>query len=442
MNALISEIPRIYTALAEWGACMVYISMLPPRVSRKKLIVCAPAALLAQIAFMASTGKLPIPFWIPCMMVAILLMFGFLYFTCQSNAANIASTCARAFILAELTASLERQIYWFFFPGDDASFIVKAVLLAGIYGSIFFLARLLEHRHIADTRKLDISGRELTGVILVVTGVFIISNISFVTGNTPFSSSYPWEIVMFRTLADAGGYVILYAHYVLCCQARIRKELESTYYILQTQYAQYKHSRESIDLFNRKYHDLKHQISVLRAEKDPEKQQVWLDAIEGDIRDYEAQNKTGNSVLDTILTGKGLYCNKHGISLTCVADGALLEFMDVRDICTVFGNALDNAIESVMRIPEKEKRLIHVSVFKQKGFAMFRFENYYEGELRYEDGLPVTTKENIDYHGYGLKSIRSVADRYGGTASVHARDHWFELDVFIPMEGIPSRGQS
>lgn len=64
--------------------------------------------------------------------------------------------------------------------------------------------------------------------------------------------------------------------------------------------------------------------------------------MEAEIRQYEAQNKTGNKVLDTVLTSKSLYCNKNGITFTCVADGTLLGFMDVMDICSIFGNALDN----------------------------------------------------------------------------------------------------
>ena len=53
--------------------------------------------------------------------------------------------------------------------------------------------------------------------------------------------------------------------------------------------------------------------------------------MEAEIRQYEAQNKTGNKVLDTVLTSKSLYCNKNGITFTCVADGTLLDFMDVMD---------------------------------------------------------------------------------------------------------------
>ena len=120
---------------------------------------------------------------------------------------------------------------------------------------------------------------------------------------------------------------------------------------------QYRQSRESIDVINRKYHDLKHQIAVLRVEEDPARRSAFLDQMEEEIQHYEAQNKTGNSVLDTVLTGKSLYCAKHQIKLTCVADGARLSFMDVMDICTLFGNALDNAIECELSIPDKEKQM-------------------------------------------------------------------------------------
>ena len=54
------------------------------------------------------------------------------------------------------------------------------------------------------------------------------------------------------------------------------------------------------------------------------------------------------------LQRKSLYCNKHGIIFTCVADGTLLDFMDVMDICSIFGNALDNAIECEMKIRKGE----------------------------------------------------------------------------------------
>ena len=125
---------------------------------------------------------------------------------------------------------------------------------------------------------------------------------------------------------------------------------------MRRQYEQYNLSKENIEIINRKYHDLKHQIAVVRAERNSDKREQYLQEMENDIKMYEAQNKTGNKVLDTILTGKHLYCVQHEINFTCVADGMLLDFMNLMDICTIFGNALDNAIECVEKIGDKSKR--------------------------------------------------------------------------------------
>lgn len=94
--------------------------------------------------------------------------------------------------------------------------------------------------------------------------------------------------------------------------------------------------------------------------------------MEQKIRNYEAQNKTENKVLDTLLTMKNLYCMKNDISMTCVVDGILFDFMDVMDICSIFGNALDNAIECEEKIADKEKRMIHVSAFSKMNFLRLK----------------------------------------------------------------------
>ena len=145
------------------------------------------------------------------------------------------------------------------------------------------------------------------------------------------------------------------------------------------------------------------------------------------------QNKTGNKVLDTVLTTKSLYCAKNNITFTCVADGTLLDFMDVMDICSIFGNALDNAIECELKIPDKEKRLIHVSVSKQKNFLLLRFENYYDTELNYQGGAFITTKRDKEFHGYGLKSIRYTVNKYDGAVSIDTKENWFDLKILIPV---------
>ena len=333
----------------------------------------------------------------------------------------------------EFMASFEWQVVCYFFDEAMTNWWLCRGLLVLIYGAIALILYKILRVHMPKDGKMNISHREYISAGLIAVAVFAVSNMSFLTENTPFSGRYSFEIGNIRTLVDLGGIAILYAHLIQCRELRVRKELESVQNVLQNQYVQYKQSRESIELINYKYHDLKHQIAFLRSEDDPKKREEYLNRMEDEIRQYETQNKTGNKVLDTVLTTKSLYCAKHGITFTCVADGTLLDFMDVMDICSIFGNALDNAIECELKIPDKEKRLVHVTVSKQKNFLLLRFENYYEGNLEYQEGKLVTTKKEKEYHGYGLKSIRYTVNKYDGAVSIDTKENWFDLKILIPM---------
>lgn len=433
MEHIMPDIPRIYTAIAEWMACMLFILPIKKRFDNAKTGALMAVFLIVQSVFLMITGSVKIYFWIPCMIIAVLLMIGFIYGCCEISLRDAGYFGMIAFVAAEFMASIEWQVVCFFWDGTVPAVAIQGVVLAAIYGCVAVILYKMLHMHLPKDGKMGISIKEYISGLVIAIAVFAVSNISFLTENTPFSGRYSFEIGNIRTLVDLGGIAILYAHLIQCCELRVRKELEAVQNVLQNQYVQYKQSRESIELINYKYHDLKHQIAVLRSEEDPKKREEFLNRMEEEIRQYEAQNKTGNKVLDTVLTTKSLYCAKHGITFTCVADGTLLDFMDVMDICSIFGNALDNAIECEVKIPEKEKRLIHVTVSKQKQFLILRFENYCEETLQYQEGTPVTTKKEKEFHGYGLKSIQYTVNKYEGAVSVNLEDNWFELKVLIPI---------
>lgn len=433
MEHIMPDIPRIYTAIAEWMACMLFILPVKKRFDNAKTGALMAVFLIVQSVFLMITGSVKIYFWIPCMIIAVLLMIGFIYGCCEISLRDAGYFGMIAFVAAEFMASIEWQVVCFFWDGTVPAVAIQGVVLAAIYGCVAVILYKMLHMHLPKDGKMGISIKEYISGLVIAIAVFAVSNISFLTENTPFSGRYSFEIGNIRTLVDLGGIAILYAHLIQCCELRVRKELEAVQNVLQNQYVQYKQSRESIELINYKYHDLKHQIAVLRSEEDPKKREEFLNRMEEEIRQYEAQNKTGNKVLDTVLTTKSLYCAKHGITFTCVADGTLLDFMDVMDICSIFGNALDNAIECEVKIPEKEKRLIHVTVSKQRQFLILRFENYCEETLQYQEGTPVTTKKEKEFHGYGLKSIQYTVNKYEGAVSVNLEDNWFELKVLIPI---------
>lgn len=204
----------------------------------------------------------------------------------------------------------------------------------------------------------------------------------------------------------------------------------------QLLYAEQKKQRmtaENVELINRKCHDLKHQIAALKRMGSGTERDAYIGKIEQAVMIYESAVKTGNETLDLILMDKQLYCEQHHIKLTCVADGAGLDYLDTMDLYSLFGNALDNAIESVSKEADEANRIISFRVGTRERFVVIHFENYVGEPVRLVGGLPVTSKEDREYHGFGVLSIRHIAEKYHGSMSIRTENNLFCLDIMIPL---------
>lgn len=437
MNFLdLMDTPRLCTAFAEWGACLVYIYLLHRKSRNTKLPLSPGLFFFCFAGWQYLAGRLPLWTWVPCMLGAVLLMYLFLRLFCEGTWQDILYCCLRAFVLAEFTASLHWQLYvWSelnFHIGRHWASLTALVL----YPGVFLLFLILEKAQFPPREAfLDVNAKELSGAAMIALGSFSISNLSFSVPNTPFSSA-SHSILYIRTLVDFSGLVMLYALQDKREELRMRNENQAMNVILQRQYDQYRLSIDNINLLRREFHDLKHYMIAIRSEQNPDKREQYLLEMEEAIQTQEALTNTGNSVLDVLLTTKNTYCIQQNITFTCMADGRPLSFMHVKDICSVFGNMLDNAIECVSRFSDPEKRLITLNVHQQNQFLMIQCENYTDTDLTLSSSqLPFTTKNDKGCHGFGLKSIRHATQKYGGTMTLYAKDHWFTLQIVIPLHG-------
>lgn len=227
---------------------------------------------------------------------------------------------------------------------------------------------------------------------------------------------------------------LLYLQSALFKKSSMRKELETIQLLWHQQKGQYQLSKETIELINHKCHDLKHQVQAIRAVKDEKERETYLEKIEKSVQIYSAIVRTGNEILDTILTEKSLICENSGIHINCVADGSLLAFMNPVDLYTLFGNALDNAIEAVRKLESKEKRVIDIMLYERQSFLMLQIVNPMCGEVKFEDGLPLTTKAKNGYHGYGMKSMLHTIQKYEGHLTTEVKKGCFYFNVMLPLE--------
>ena len=100
---------------------------------------------------------------------------------------------------------------------------------------------------------------------------------------------------------------------------------------------------------------------------------------------------------------------------------------------SLFGNALDNATEAVMKIADPAARTIGLRLAAEDKFVTLTVYNSYEGEIATKDGLPVSAKKDAAFHGFGIKSIRYTVDKYGGGMSVRWKDGVFTLNILFPV---------
>lgn len=239
-------------------------------------------------------------------------------------------------------------------------------------------------------------------------------------------------VTVFRLVVGAVCLCLLFLQRSMEKRLSAEKELAVNQQLWLRQQSQFQMSQANVELINRKCHDLKHQMEAIRRLKDERAIDRQLQELEQAVMLYDSAIHTGNQALDVILTEKNLACEANHITMTCMVDGRGLENIDSVDLYTMFGNALDNAFESVSKLSDPEKRIIQIAAYTEGDLLMIRIRNYFEGELAMKDGLPLTTKGDRENHGFGLKSIRYTAEKYGGTAAVQAEGNYYTLQILIP----------
>ena len=432
MMTVLPNIPRLYTALAEVLAVLLYAQQLPLRWGKRPIIVITAVWAVVLSVFLHNTGDVPIAWWIPCMLCAVSLLYLYQLVTRAVSWLEALYITTRAFILAEFAASVEWQLHCWLFPHRSGAHPLALLLLAVVYGAVHGAMFWLEHSRPSPAGHLEVSNKAALVAFVMAAMVFAVSNLLFLGEGTQANMT----LYYIRTLVDFCGLLILTVQHDQLREAALHKELAAMDSVLHRQYEQYKRSKEGIKMINRRYHELKVQIADIRAERDRAKQDAALARMESGILQYEAENKTGNPVLDTLLTAKSMDCQEKHIRMTSVADGRALGFLTTRELCTIVGTALDNAIESCAAEPDEEKRLIRTAVYVQNGFVMFRVENYCAQPVELgPDGLPTQSAHG----GYDLKSLNAVARQHDGSMTLHWENQWFTLRVLLP---IPKEAQT
>lgn len=347
-------------------------------------------------------------------------------FPCAVGGYMAEHICAQLFVL------LCYPVYQGLHSGSPSlgSILISLLIQLGIFLAVSWLIWFFFARKAAsgeNTPALEGQLHFLSAVTLLV--VLVLSSV-----RDQYAEESVHLMVITRLFSIFCCVFLLYIRYVLAEKGRLEAEGAELRRMAAMERKAFEQSKENIELINIKCHDLRHRIDLWEKSSAP--------AEEGELREirrmiqiYDAGVRTGNVVLDTLLTERSLYCEKEGIRLSCMADGGKLSFLSTGDLCSLFGNAIENAIEAASRVPDPENRMISLQVRESRGMLVITAENSYAGRVDLAEGLPGSSKANKENHGLGLKSIRNAAEKYGGQMSIRAdeADGIFSLTVMIPL---------
>lgn len=353
-------------------------------------------------------------------------VFGIVFFKCSIKGSFLCSL----FLTATLTVS-EFIVMVLISIGSNSdiniykSSTLSSLLLLLLSRTIYLILVLIVG---AALPKDNIKKLPLFLVLFPISATCILYTLWFVSsnGSVPDKTNY---LIIISSVSIIASVVLTYIFY-----SKTYKELnilynnkseqeriviESTYYsILDKQNTQLK-----TVLHNEKNH-----LAIIKSLADKPEVSKYIDEIYGEIHENSSFGNTKNKVLDLIINKYQYICEENKIDFYLSIKTANLSYIESADLTTLFGNLLDNAVESARK---SKKRKIDLSLNKVNGLDILTCSNSCGASPHVIGQDLITTKEDVEFHGLGIQSIKRIVKKYNGNFEWKYDDISKEFTVYI-----------
>ena len=134
--------------------------------------------------------------------------------------------------------------------------------------------------------------------------------------------------------------------------------------------------------------------------------------------------QTGNSIINAILSDKAMKVKDKGITIKFTGLIPQTKISNT-DLCIIFGNILDNAIEAVEKVDDNIAKEINIDVYKKKDYLFITVTNPTKTEVAIKDNKIVTSKDDKSNHGLGLSSFEETLKKYDGHLDLECDNNKF-----------------
>ena len=238
--------------------------------------------------------------------------------------------------------------------------------------------------------------------------------------------------------------VLMFA--ILFYRVNRQREMESEIARLKQEQAEiverdYQALRRTYEGNAKLYHDLHNHIEAIYQcllQGDTEEAARYCEDLRTPVREISQTVWTGDKALDYLISSKMALAEQEHIKTKVNIEYPHNTNIRSVDLTTILGNLLDNALEAAQAAPDG-LRFLNLTIRRINAMLIIKVENGYGHDLKREDGKLLTTKSDKAFHGWGLKSVQTAADRYDGTISTDDKDGIFQSVVTLSFQAIKTK---
>lgn len=273
----------------------------------------------------------------------------------------------------------------------------------------------------------------LPGFVIGILSFAFLFIIAFLTGYISDGDTYTYSVLLvilfFFLCVELGIYFFVYFSER---QARKELELQAQVSLNEASKVMLELNEESIQRATKTRHDIKNHFSYIEAMLNNQKYEEAIAYFHTLSQDSFASFHIidcGNMAVSSIMNLELSKASINGIELKyLLAVPQSLPFQDT-DLCSILTNLIDNSMEEVMRIEDKEKKIVDIKVYVSQDYLRIRVINPTD-QTKIENN---SSRKGIG-HGYGMKIVKKIASKYEGFASFKIEECQFVADVLLLMD--------
>ncbi|MFV0518847.1 MAG: GHKL domain-containing protein [Lachnospirales bacterium] len=234
--------------------------------------------------------------------------------------------------------------------------------------------------------------------------------------------------------------VINITFYYIFDRAKEAEKLKYENAILKSQWTYYIEVEENINNSFEKIrtlkHDLKYQLLYLKGQAEEntiesiEEMNRRLDFLIGEVLSEDTIEYSKNKGLNRLLNYKLLEAKNKNIEVDINVDVGENTYIDENSLYIILGNAIDNAIRNFDSYKSSEKN-IKIKIIDDGGNIFIKITNPYNKKLSFKKGLPITDKEDKNFHGVGISSIKHIVEEKNGYFKIETKSNIFALEILL-----------